>query len=738
MSGLDSANDEVYNLYVPDDLIDPYNITTWGGAGVPEAAIEVGYELIDKCWSDEMILAELLTEDEVSEMKPETGAERLLDDVVGNIPSVTNLLMQVESDRDALQSAQICRFITDSYLCSTGHGCSSNVHWRNTCAVMLNAGIFPLLATLFEIVAALTTTEHDDDSATTLDNLVSHTIKLLVTSVTSLLIGSGIGLPHPSVSKREQSEVVSEETLAVVKESLSSNGYQIISNVYQLIRGYTGQIPGQKLIIMLHCVLATVCGPVDIKPAVWKAPENRSERWVGDGVVDCYIDSILQSGETCSRLAFLSKGLLMAYYYHILDEVLRCSMEKVEIDEESLPEHPPKKFSGIPLPIREALVIFAISIGKNLEKRRDGTLQEKELPGDTAEPDVQIPAERPEISLLPEYPPPEDCFLQPSKRYRKIGSPPPGVWHAFQHPDYVRAETIPSTCPKETIYRKLVPILPGLVVRLFRMFLSSLPAEGEQKKPPDNVDLPSNKHRSGDVLVKCVSGFLVYLLKLFSTCSPVQSEVVLQHMGDSNGLLLLLKFLHQERIIPVPDRSSDPDNIDSPRLYPPLPEEVLPFPTKLSLSCKCATAEGPATCNARNLLTCSSVFHLIRKLIRKHPSRLTLTLFYKMHILVRRKVRVQHPLLTLYGVKLFNDLNPFMGRRWRTMNSSILSQLYHYRPPTMVDTMAALMASSEPHDPNGDLQLPVPESQREVEAFHLQVVQCYNSIEYPSLKAAPC
>ena len=108
-----------------------------------------------------------------------------------------------------------------------------------------------------------------------------------------------------------------------------------------------------------------------------------------------------------------------------------------------------------------------------------------------------------------------------------------------------------------------------------------------------------------------------------------------------------------------------------------------------------------------------------------------------MHILVRRKVRVQHPLLTLYGVKLLNELNPFMGRRWRTLNCTILSQLYHYKAPTLPDTMAALAASSEPHDPNGVYPIPVPESQREAEAFHLQVVQGYNSVEYPSLKAAP-
>ena len=634
MSGLDPSNDEVYDLYVPDDLVDPYNTSTWGGAGVPEVAVEVGVDLISRCWSDEMMLSELLSEYEISEMKKSTNQidNNLLNKIIYDIPNVTKQLMLVERDKDVLKDGQIRKFITESYICSAGSTANSVVEWRNNCVIMLNAGIFPLLSTLFEIMAALAVEpETQDVSGDGLDRVVIHNLKMLVTSISSLFIGSGIGLPHPSASTRNCDEVVSESVLLDVRKNISSNDYQIISNLYVLIRGFTVHISGQKLIIMLHVVLATVCGTVDIKPSTWSNSKQYSERWVGDGVVESYIESIQQSGETCSRLSFLSKGLLLSYYYHILERILKSHCDCEVISEDTLADDPPSKFKGIPLPIREALVVFAMSISNNLEKRKDGSLKEKQI--NLTGTDVEIP-DRPDISLSPEYPPANDCFMQPTEGYHKMGSPPPGMWHALQDPSYVRSENIAPDNPKEEIYRKLVQILPGLVVRLFRLFLSSLPAEGEQKKSTEgdseHQTNPSNKHRNGDVFVKCVSGFLIYIIKLFSTCSPVKSEVVLQHMGDSNGLLLLLKFLHQERIIPVPDHSNDPDNT-SPDLYPPLPNEVLPFPSSLSLCCKCATADGPATCDARNLVCNLSFFFFFNCLLLINKSSKIIN--YSSHVL---------------------------------------------------------------------------------------------------------
>eukprot|EP00754_Rhynchopus_humris_P045554 Rhum_TRINITY_DN5033_c0_g1::Rhum_TRINITY_DN5033_c0_g1_i1::g.16309::m.16309 len=103
-----------------------------------------------------------------------------------------------------------------------------------------------------------------------------------------------------------------------------------------------------------------------------------------------------------------------------------------------------------------------------------------------------------------------------------------------------------------------------------------------------------------------------------------------------------------------------------------------------------------------------------------------------MHILLRRKLRVVHPLMTYYGLKLLNDLCPHMGRKWKVQNTKALSQLYRYLIPTIPDACSSIYASADTVD--SSTELPVPAAQREAEEHMQKVSVEYSDLDYPSLR----
>ena len=104
----------------------------------------------------------------------------------------------------------------------------------------------------------------------------------------------------------------------------------------------------------------------------------------------------------------------------------------------------------------------------------------------------------------------------------------------------------------------------------------------------------------------------------------------------------------------------------------------------------------------------------------------------QMQILLRRKLRIIHPMMTLYGLKLLCDLNPHMGRKWRVQNSKALSQLYRYVTPSVPEVCASVFGNTEPIDTS--VELPVPAEQRDTEEHMQRVCQEYGNLEYPTLK----
>ncbi|KAJ9449735.1 Striatin-interacting protein-like protein [Diplonema papillatum] len=785
--------------------IEPYDDTHWVD-GPPTKAIEAAMELVSQCWSPEYMMAEFLTQSEIhgevaegSRPLQKSSIDQLLESLNGYRQSHDAARQTFQrvfpQSQDATRSSFHRVFSNSSSTVSTnlralcaaaiGFGCNSAQEWRAKAIELGRKNALPLFLKAFTDLCdlILPAARHIFQTLSVFEEIVKPTettaplslaLRAVLNGIAGILLGTGLGEPHNLNRSNEHAYLIDQ--INAHDASADTDCFTLVVTLIRDCPAAPSLLPGKKLVLLAHILVSATCGPVDIKPAVWQPGYKRSSRWIGDGVAEQYITSVLHSSGSCSRMRFLTADLLRACHYHYLQKGLaalkRDSSATISgtslADEES-------NFRGIPRPIREGLAVLAAHLAEAMMKRKNGDLVSMDDVDKTAAvscavlqhcdddkvpslPDLYIADPREALSLVPEFPPREDEHLQPPQSMC-TGTPPPSEWHAAKNPSRGAREDEPTNEPVELLFRRLRPILAGVIVGLFKLFLASLPGENESNNKAHTA-LPEHEAASygasnaseitrlRNTTIKCVTGFLLHIIKLFSLHSPMQAEVVLQNMADSNGLLLLLKYLHQNSVhlltgVPGVGETGWDEAIEVPCPLPLHDGAHVPWGSAPNIQetlpnmCRCILVldvdQGVIQCDARNLLTCATVLHLIRKLVRRHPSRLALMLFYKMHILVRRKLRVIHPLMTLYGLKLLSDLNPHMGRKWRTQNIKALSQLYRYVTPAIPDTCAASFANIEPYDPS--TELPVHPEQKDIESHIHHVVHEFCNIEYPSLRS---
>jgi len=56
---------------------------------------------------------------------------------------------------------------------------------------------------------------------------------------------------------------------------------------------------------------------------------------------------------------------------------------------------------------------------------------------------------------------------------------------------------------------------------------------------------------------------------------------------------------------------------------------------------------------------------------------------------VKKITRIKHPVTKLYSLKVLKNMTKFLGRRWRTSNMGVISDIYTHIMPTYMDDWLA-------------------------------------------------
>ncbi|TFK74417.1 hypothetical protein BDN72DRAFT_812821 [Pluteus cervinus] len=280
----------------------------------------------------------------------------------------------------------------------------------------------------------------------------------------------------------------------------------------------------------------------------------------------------------------------------------------------------------------------------------------------------------------------------------------------------------------EQIYSAVLPVLSGWVLVLLKLLLATVSASTnantgmqpqsstssifppgvsspvqDQPPPPlptlDEIDVI--RHR--EITSKAVSAILLLVLKWFKVSHAMKFHHLGQHLLDTNCLLLILKmFGLQEVSATVISKADSPDNnffryclINfSQNPQPTRPEDHMPRPPRYTTTRTITLPNGEkheeeidqvTDYSWRNFFATINFAKIMQKLSKGRSHRIWMLVQYKSSAVLKRVLRVMHPMLQLHVLKLIKSQVPFCGRKWRQSNMKVITSIYLNCRPDLRD-----------------------------------------------------
>ncbi|GAA6035376.1 hypothetical protein JCM8097_008842 [Rhodosporidiobolus ruineniae] len=314
----------------------------------------------------------------------------------------------------------------------------------------------------------------------------------------------------------------------------------------------------------------------------------------------------------------------------------------------------------------------------------------------------------------------------------------------------------------EVLYRSTLPHLQSAVIVLLKLLLATVTANqnlagpggmnGANNAEPTSSDPPPDlsfedcdilRHR--EITSKAVSAILILTLKWFKASHVMKFHYFSQLLVDSNCLLLILKMFGLQEVSTlvrikhdVPDRNFFKfcnDHIN-PSASSPRPEDALlalpppgarpgsppsaaggdrptsSSPTNSDPAVKSSTSstsggddiELVSDYSWRNFFSTINFVHILQKLTKRKTHRVLLMVQYKSSAILKRILKVSHPTLQLYVLKVIKSQVPYCGRKWRQSNMKVITAIYlHCRPDLRDEWLAGVdvdadVEESLPHE----------------------------------------
>ncbi|QRV73145.1 striatin-interacting protein 1 [Ceratobasidium sp. AG-Ba] len=255
----------------------------------------------------------------------------------------------------------------------------------------------------------------------------------------------------------------------------------------------------------------------------------------------------------------------------------------------------------------------------------------------------------------------------------------------------------------ESIYSAILPLLQPCVIVLLKLLLATVTATGgpppnssqsgfsvnemPMQPPPSPEEIDVMRHR--EITSKAVSAILMLTLKWFKASHIMKFHHLGQLLLDSNCILLVLKMFGMQEVSSVIVAKNEipefnffrfcnlnfsrnataerpEDNMLSQSSQPPRVEDDVELITDFSW---------------RNFFANINFVKIVQKLSKGRSHRIWLLVQYKSSAILKRILKVTHPILQLHVLKLLKSQVPYCGRKWRQSNMKVITLIYlHCRP----------------------------------------------------------
>ncbi|PWN29850.1 hypothetical protein BDZ90DRAFT_278098 [Jaminaea rosea] len=253
----------------------------------------------------------------------------------------------------------------------------------------------------------------------------------------------------------------------------------------------------------------------------------------------------------------------------------------------------------------------------------------------------------------------------------------------------------------DTIYRGVLPSMQSAVIVLLKLLLATVtaqnasPHEGglggpsgmEDAPPPTVEDIDILRHR--EITTKAISAILLLSLKWFKASHALKFHHLNQFLVDSNCMLLVLKMFGLQEVA------------NSVRAI----NEVGSFNFLAYCAREAGVTDGQEgerdgdeddaassedgeminDYSFRNFFSVLNFTRILQKLTKRRVHRILLLTQYKSSAILKRLLKVQHPTLQLYILKIIKSQVPFCGRKWRQSNMKVITGIYLNCRPDLRD-----------------------------------------------------
>ncbi|KAI9491454.1 hypothetical protein BDB00DRAFT_833075 [Zychaea mexicana] len=237
----------------------------------------------------------------------------------------------------------------------------------------------------------------------------------------------------------------------------------------------------------------------------------------------------------------------------------------------------------------------------------------------------------------------------------------------------------------EQVYASLVPELQNIVIVLLKLLLSTVTSgtngvnsKQQQLANPNSakatngvkIDLEdADANRNREVLSKAISAILLLLLKWTKVSHVLKFEYISQLLVDSGCLLLILKILGLQEITTIVSAETE---INGHSLFRRNQQQNL----ESSADTDAPPVPGRTYTNCRNMFWTINFLRILQMLTKRKTNRVMLLVQYKSSAILKRVLKVSHPMMELYALKVLKSQVPYLGRKWRSLNMKIISAIY--------------------------------------------------------------
>ncbi|KAL0075938.1 hypothetical protein J3Q64DRAFT_1773403 [Phycomyces blakesleeanus] len=224
----------------------------------------------------------------------------------------------------------------------------------------------------------------------------------------------------------------------------------------------------------------------------------------------------------------------------------------------------------------------------------------------------------------------------------------------------------------EHLYHTIMPELQNIIIVLLKLLLSTVTnnsnGTGNAAKPthnPNSIEAQEeiDATRNREIISKAISAIILLLLKWTKLSHVLKHEYLSQLLVDSGCLLLILKILGLQEITALV--AAQTDRSDHGLFHH--------FYTKKEES---SSTEEILYTNQRNMFWSINFLRILQMLTKRKTNRVMLLVQYKSSAILKRMLKVSHPVLELYTLKVLKSQVPYLGRRWKSLNMKIISAIY--------------------------------------------------------------